>query len=122
MRSVGQQSGAAGIGALRVAVGLGLSLAPRLTGSNDDSALLLTQTVGIRDIALGLGTVAAARTGSTADTRRWLGIGLMSDVADLIAAVVSVRQTGRRGLAALVIPIPVIATDLWLLARVDRRI
>jgi hypothetical protein len=127
MDEVGARSVAAtaatGIGLLRVAVGAALAVTPasflrwenpaRAAGA---SAALLTRTVGIRDIALGFGTGLAARSGSGVDLRRWVGIGLLSDVLDVVAGAASARSNGKRGLVSALIPLPVILADLWVLS------
>jgi hypothetical protein len=65
------------MGWLRAAVGIALIVAPgapmRLTGRQEPAGadLLLMRTIGIRDLVLGLGTVAAARSDDVRDVRRW---------------------------------------------------
>ena len=58
--------------------------------------VLLIRTIGIRDLALGLGTVAAARSGDEGDIRRWLAAGLASDSLDAAASVASLPAIGKR--------------------------
>lgn len=74
------------------------------------------RTVGIRDVALGLGTLHAAGTGSTRDLRRWVGAGLLSDALDIAAGLASARTTGVRGVASALVAAPVVAADLWALS------
>jgi hypothetical protein len=76
---------------------------------------LLLRTVGIRDLALGLGTASALRSGSTRELQRWVGAGLLSDVLDVGAGVASARTTGARGLASALIASPLVVVDLWAL-------
>jgi hypothetical protein len=80
------------------------------------SMTLMMRTVGIRDLALGLGTASALRSGSTSDLRRWIGAGLLSDVLDVSAGIASVRTTGARGLVSSLIASPMVALDLCALA------
>ena len=90
------------MGWLRGAVGVSLLAAPgmpmRLVRRTEPSAAeaLLMRTIGIRDLALGLGTVAAARSGDEGEIRRWLAAGLASDSLDAAASVASMRAIGKR--------------------------
>ena len=78
--------------------------------------VLLMRTVGIRDLALGLGTVHAARSGSTREVRRWVGAGLVSDALDVAAGLASARTTGVRGVLSALIASPMVAADAWALS------
>jgi hypothetical protein len=109
----------AGIGWLRVAVGMVLAAAPELvlkasTGDQPSgSTVLLARTVGIRDVVIGAGTLSALRSGGSRDVRRWLGVGLTSDVLDAIAGLAGARLVGRsRALVATGMTLPVIAAGL----------
>lgn len=73
------------------------------------------RTVGIRDLALGLGTVHAARTGTTPDVRRWLTAGLLSDALDVAAGLAAAPITGVRGVISSLVAAPVVVADLWAL-------
>ncbi|MDQ6916089.1 MAG: hypothetical protein M3155_09820, partial [Actinomycetota bacterium] len=73
----------------RMAIGLGAWLAPRTVGRRmlglDDTPQLplLARIFGVRDLALGVGTLT-----STGRARRtWLGAGVACDVADVAATV-----------------------------------
>jgi hypothetical protein len=109
------------IGAVRVCAGvaLGGSPTPFLRWEPNippgSSMTLLMRTVGIRDLALGLGTASALRSGSTRELQRWVGAGLLSDVLDVGAGVASARTTGARGLASALIASPLVVVDLWAL-------
>ena len=83
---------------------------PPAAGSSMD---LLMRTVGIRDLALGLGTVASVRTGTTRDLRRWVGAGLLSDSLDVGAGLAASRTTGVRGIISSATAVPVVVLDLW---------
>lgn len=80
------------------------------------SMALMMRTVGIRDLALGLGTVGALRSGSSDEMRRWIGAGLLSDVLDVCAGIASARTTGARGFVSSLVASPVVALDLVALA------
>lgn len=90
------------MGWLRASVGVALLAAPgaplRLAGTEEPTgaALLLMRTIGIRDLVLGLGTVAAARSGDGADARRWTTATMASDALDTVVSLASVRSIGRR--------------------------
>jgi len=97
------------MGWLRFAVGVALALSPRvplrLAKREPEAAeLLLMRTIGIRDLVLGLGTVAAARADAEISARRWALAGLASDSLDTVASLASARSLGKRdayGAAAL---------------------
>jgi hypothetical protein len=116
-----------GIGWLRIAVGVALGAAPRsflratTDGEPPGALILFTRTVGIRDLALGAGTIAALQAGSPGDVRRWIAAGLTSDALDLVASLASARLVGTRGaLIATGVTLPVVAADIWALTHLDR--
>jgi hypothetical protein len=116
-----------GIGWLRIAVGVVLGAAPRsflratTEGEPPGSLILFTRTVGIRDLAMGAGTLAALQTGTPDDVRRWIAAGLTSDTLDLAASLVSAPLVGKRGaLIATAVTLPVVAADVWALTHLDR--
>ncbi len=69
----------------------------RLAGRTEPTGaeLLLMRTIGIRDLVLGLGTVAAARSGGS-DVRRWTEAALASDSLDALVSLASFRSIGKR--------------------------
>jgi hypothetical protein len=70
------------------------------------------RTIGVRDLVLGAGTVAAARAGE-GGVRRWIATGLLSDALDVLTGAVSGSLVGRRGaLTAAVLPMPFVLADL----------
>jgi hypothetical protein len=89
------------MGWLRTAVGAVLVAAPgpflRLSRREQPTgaSLLLLRTIGIRDLVLGLGTVAAARSEEVNDLRRWTAATLASDSLDVVASLASMRSIGR---------------------------
>jgi hypothetical protein len=95
-------TGSQAIGWLRAAVGVGLMVAPgvpmRLAGGPEPSGadLLLMRTIGIRDLVLGLGTVAAAASSDLTDVRRWTAVALASDSLDVAASLAGYRSIGKR--------------------------
>jgi len=90
------------MGWLRTAVGLALIAAPgvpmRLAGQDKPTgaSMLLMRTIGVRDLVLGAGTVAAARSGGADDVRRWTTSALASDSLDVVASLASMRSIGKR--------------------------
>ncbi len=90
------------MGWLRTAVGIALIAAPgvpmRLVGQDQPTGadMLLMRTIGIRDLVLGLGTVAAARSDDVRDVRRWTATALTSDSLDAAASLASMRSIGKR--------------------------
>jgi hypothetical protein len=115
------------MGWLRGAVGIALLAAPRvpmrLARRSEPTAaeVLLMRTIGIRDLALGLGTVAAARSGDEGDIGRWLAAGLASDSLDAAASVASMRGIGKRdSLGAAMLALAFVCGDLYARRRVAR--
>ncbi|MGA2835257.1 MAG: hypothetical protein ABSF84_01540 [Acidimicrobiales bacterium] len=107
------------MGWLRTSVGIALIVAPglplRLTGTRSPTgaSLLLMRTIGIRDLALGLGTVAATTSGGGADARRWAVATLASDALDSTASVAAFRSIGSRdSLAAAGLALAFVLGDL----------
>jgi hypothetical protein len=90
------------MGWLRAAVGVALIAAPgapmRLSSRKEPTGadLLLMRTIGIRDLVLGLGTVAAARSDDVRDVGRWTATALASDSLDVAASLASSRSIGKR--------------------------
>lgn len=90
------------MGWLRAAVGVALIAAPaapmRLSGREEPTgaSVLLMRTIGIRDLVLGLGTVAAARSDDAGDVRRWTASALASDSLDVAVSMASSRSIGKR--------------------------
>lgn len=90
------------MGWLRAAVGVALIAAPaapmRFSGREQPTAasMLLMRTIGIRDLVLGLGSVAAARADTGSDARRWSTAVLASDSLDTAASLASIRSIGKR--------------------------
>ncbi|TQC43487.1 hypothetical protein EEB14_42695 [Rhodococcus sp. WS4] len=83
-----------GVGVLLVAAPT--VVLPREAARNGTNALLM-RTVGIRDLVLGGGAVAARARGRRDEFRRWASAGLASDTGDLLAGICSARQVGRSG-------------------------
>jgi hypothetical protein len=70
----------------------------RLTGWKEPAGadVLLMRTIGIRDLVLGLGTIAAVRSDNITDVRRWTMAALASDSLDTAASLASHRSIGKR--------------------------
>lgn len=89
------------MGWLRIGVGVSMIAMPRaiLTISGRElptsTAVLLLQTIGIRDVALGLGVVSSSRR-SQEDLHRLTRIALVSDSMDVAAGLLSRRSIGVR--------------------------
>ena len=111
------------MGWLRAGVGLVMMTAPApIVGISKreprtQTAVLLLRTIGIRDLALGAGTIASAKSKREDDLRRWTLIALASDSMDVLASLGSRRSIGLRdsSLAALLAMVAV-AGDLHALA------
>jgi hypothetical protein len=110
---------AGAVGWIRVGVGLLLAAATGtfvrrfVEDEASGSLILFTRTVGVRDLALGLGTLAAERSGDQADVQRWVRAGLVSDSLDFVGGLASSRLIGWRGVATATATVaPVIALDV----------
>ena len=121
-------SGTAAMGWLRAAVGVAMIAAPNLVVPAPEGApppgslAFMVRTIGVRDLAIGLGTVAAARAAAPDDMRRWLRYGLLSDALDVVAGATAGRLLGRGGAtAAALIPVPFVAADLGVLRTLTDR-
>lgn len=115
------------MGWLRAAVGVALIAAPaapiRLSGREEPTgaSVLLMRTIGIRDLVLGLGSVAAARSSEREDVHRWSAAALASDSLDTVASLASVRSIGKRdSLAAAMLSIAFVCGDMQARRRVGR--
>ncbi len=107
------------MGWLRTAVGIALIVAPaapmRLSGQQEPTGadVLLMRPIGIRDLVLGLGTVAAARSNDARDARRWTTTALASDSLDTAASLASFRSIGKRdSVTAAVLALVFVCGDL----------
>jgi hypothetical protein len=106
------------MGWLRAAVGVALMAAPqmplRLAGQDPSATtVVLMRTIGIRDLVLGLGTVAAARSEDAGDAGHWTAAGLTSDSMDVAVSLASMRSIGKRdSVAAAVLALAFVAGDL----------
>ncbi len=116
------------MGYLRASVGAALIVAPRaiaqLQGdqAQSGSAVLLLRTIGVRDVVLGAGTVAAAHGADRDDARRWIIAGLLSDVLDIAAGAIASPQIGRTAaITAATVPTPFVLGDLWALGHLRAR-
>ena len=104
-------------------MGVTLAIAPRsvlrlqTAGDPSGALILMTRTVGIRDFVVGMGSAAAVRSDCDGDLRRWVNIGLLSDVFDVLAGASGARLVGRRAaLASALVPVPVLVADLCALS------
>jgi hypothetical protein len=120
--AAGDTVGARAIGVARALVGVAMIVAPRLVVRSNDgepasgTVAFMVRTIGVRDLALGLGTVTAARSSRTGDARRWVQFGLLSDALDVVIGTRSGPLLGRSGAAtAALVPVPFVAADVWIL-------
>jgi hypothetical protein len=112
--------GAQLVGIARALVGVAMIAAPRAVVRPKNGVpaagdlVFMVRTIGVRDLALGLGTVAAARSGRRDGTRRWVEFGLLSDALDVMIGTRSSRLLGPGGAAtAALVPVPFVVADLW---------
>lgn len=80
------------LGGARVLIGAALVTAPRTagrlwlrTGSEAPATEVALRGLGVREVALGLGTLAALEAGGA--VRRWLEAGALADLGDTTAMV-----------------------------------
>ena len=90
------------VAGLRVAIGAAAVLAPRLVmrpllgpGMGRPIDKLLARSLGIRDVALGMGAILAMDRG--APSRGWLEAGGLADAGDLLATLLAFRSLPRFG-------------------------
>jgi hypothetical protein len=91
--------------ALRVAIGGGAWAAPGVTGKifgfknieSNHEALYMARLFGVRDIALGAGAIAS----KGANSRLWWQLGIVCDLADAAAGVITFRSGGPKVPAVL---------------------
>ena len=87
---------------------------------SEGSLVLWARTVGIRDLVLGAGTLAATFAG-TSETKRWASVCLASDAIDTVAGTLSSPYVGRAGAAKAVgASLPFVAGGAWALLRLAR--
>ena len=117
---------ARGVGWLRIALGVVLATAPRsvlrLQAADEPpgSLVLMTRTVGIRDVVVGIGSLTALRSGSDSDLRRWIRVGLLSDVLDALAGAFGAQLVGKRAASvSALVPVPVIVADVYALSMMN---
>ncbi len=95
------QTVVARMGWLRTAVGAALIAVPgpflRLSRREQPTgaSVLLLRTIGVRDLVLGLGTLAAARSEEVSEIRRWSTVTMASDSLDVVCSIASMRSIGR---------------------------
>jgi hypothetical protein len=102
--------------AIRLAIGGGMWAAPELTGKaflanleGNHEAVFLGRLFGIRDVALGIGQMTNAGGA-------WWQLGLVCDLADAAAAVLSIRAGGPKATGVLAGVTAISAAGLGILA------
>jgi hypothetical protein len=91
------------MGAATVLFGAAPALAPRffarmfaLPVESDPRLLVMVRSVGVRDVAIGLGLFMAARSGNAADYAPWLAARIASDVGDTVAIGIAMKSGSRQ--------------------------
>jgi hypothetical protein len=112
------------MGWLRTSVGVALIVAPgvpmRIAGNGEPSgsSLLLMRTIGVRDLVLGLGTVAATTTEGDDEATRWMLATLASDTLDTVVSLWAIPFIGKRdAVAAAGLAFTFVCGDLLALRR-----
>ena len=102
------------VAAARFGVGAAMILAPsRFFSPGSGTETLLLRTIGIRDVVLGSGALAALARGDDQEFRRWAAVGLTSDSADLVLGLRSKPLVGTKSaLIATFAPVPFIGAAL----------
>src|SRR5262245_16739026 len=109
------------VAAVRLAAGVALGGVPATflrweSPVAGTSMPLMMRTIGIRDLAVGVGAAGAVLSGSSADLRRWLFAGLLSDGLDVAAGIASVRSIGVRGVVSALVAAPMVGVGLYALS------
>jgi hypothetical protein len=102
-----------------VGVGVAMVAAPGLLlRTSTGTETLLMRTIGIRDIALGLGACVAMVNGDTHEAPWWASAGVFSDSADAFTGLCSQHLVGSRGAAiATLTPLPFALAGIFGLVR-----
>jgi hypothetical protein len=102
------------VAAARFAVGTAMILAPgRFFSPGSGTETLLLQTIGIRDVVLGSGGLAAWARGDDKEFKRWAAVGLTSDSADFVLGLRSKPLVGpKSALIATFAPVPFIGAAM----------
>lgn len=127
LRAVRSPSAVQQLGVGRAAVGTALLLRPGLVpgllgveAATSAHVVWVLQMLGAREVALGLGSVAAARAGGRPALRPWLLAGLFSDAVDALtvgAAVGSGRVRRGSGAALVAVAATAVAVEAAALGR-----
>ena len=86
----------------RIALGASYSLAPGLAlrlwpaqgAHTEPAARFLARSTGVRDLAIGIGTLFALQ--KDAPVRGWLEAGMLADAGDAVACLLGFRTLPRR--------------------------
>lgn len=90
------------IAVLRCAIGVLMLVAPRramagwLGDDADPSTRIPSQSLGAREVALGLGMLGALQASRPDEARRWLTASMAGDVTDIVATGFSRIPPARR--------------------------
>jgi hypothetical protein len=125
MEGPGLRRFAVAIASVRLVAGVALGAFPRRflrwEPPAAGSAMPLTlRTVGIRDLAVGLGTATAVRHGDADDLERWLWAGTVSDALDVVAGFAAARSIGHRGVVSAAMALPMVVADAAALTMLRR--
>ncbi len=111
------------VAALRCGVGVLLLVRPDVATNEDVGRRILVRTIGLRDLVAGGGALSALGNGkgSCAASRGWTLAGLANDAGDVVLALASRRELGRRGAwVAALTPLPFVIAGLAGLSRTYR--
>ena len=109
----------------RVAIGTALVFAPGVVGerwigepARNPAVKVFSRALGVRDVALGLGTLWALERGEP--VRTWVQLGVLADTVDAVASLLAVPAIGaRRALPVLAIAGGAAATGATSVDRLD---
>lgn len=109
----------------RVVVGAALLVAPGVVGerwigdaARNPAVKVFSRALGVRDLALGLGTLTALERGEP--VRTWVQLGILADAVDAVASVLAIPAIGaRRAVPVLAIAGGAAATGAASVDRLD---
>lgn len=109
----------------RVAIGAALLIVPGLVGerwigdaARNPAVKVLGRALGVRDLALGLGTLWALERGEP--VRPWVQLGVVADTVDAVASLLATPAIGtRRALPVVAIAGTAAATGAASVDRLD---
>ncbi len=114
-------------GVTRIGFGAAFVIAPRAAarpwagaGAGTAGAQLLTRSMGVRDLLLGVGLVRSLKDRDHSGAATWLAYGAAAGMVDAAATLAAYRELPRSGRAFLVFITAALGVDAVLAAAISR--